>query len=254
MEIFQNYKNYKKFENDYALWKQNKDITEAKRLEYLRQNPVDDLTKKSEIQRGKALLHAIDVMDEYSQTKAENMEIATEQIVAQAGQVASYAGMGLGAVISFLPPVQKLIDKIIKKCPKISTLAIAAPTAIITGLFALGATVVMQVWAAKKQVGASRNGRFEAMKNELADPKNFAILTPEQLAKQEAIAKTIPTTKDMKRGIVAKKSNMLNPLTVFKTVKDAIFNDKKLEHERIEFDKKLNTINEYNNFTIENNN
>ena len=70
-----------------------------------------------------------------------------------------------------------------------ATLAIAAPTAIITGLFALGATVVMQAWAAKKQVGASRNGRFEAMKNELADPKNFAILTPEQLLEFEKIKK-----------------------------------------------------------------
>lgn len=240
MEVFQNYKNYKKFENDYSAWKENKDISEAKKLEYLKQNKIDEKIKQQEIQRGKALLHAIDVMDEYSQSKAENMEVVTEQIVTQAGSLASYIGAGIGGLTLLLPPVKKGLEFLVKKFPKTKN---AAPFIPVFGLGFIAnilTIIFMQSWAAKKQVGASRNGRYESMKKELSDPKIFAVLTNEQLNKQEEIAKNIPTTKNMKNGIVAEKSNMANPITALKNIKDALFENKDLEQEREKFDIGLN--------------
>ena len=68
--IFADYKLYKNYEPQYADWKKAKDLSEAQKLEYLKTNPIDEKTKNEEIQRGKALLRAIDLMDEYSQTRA----------------------------------------------------------------------------------------------------------------------------------------------------------------------------------------
>ncbi len=79
MSTFGDYKTYKKYEPLYSNWKNQRDMVEAKRAEYLRLNP--DKVNQEDLQRGKALIRAIDIMDEYSQKRAENMEIATETAV-----------------------------------------------------------------------------------------------------------------------------------------------------------------------------
>lgn len=238
MGIFSDYKAYKKYEPQYAQWKQDKDLAEAKKLEYLKSNPVDEKTKQEEVQRGKALLHAIDVMDEYSQSRAENMEIATQQVMSVANTAASYGGMGLGFLTLLIPPVRKGLESLGKRFPAIGRYKFLIPPAI-GFLASLGVIAGMQGWAASKEVGASRKGRFEAMKNELSDAKNFAILTDEQEKKQEEIASKMPTTKDMKKGIMAKNSSLLNIVNLGGIYKEMIGADEKYHKEREEFDKKL---------------
>ncbi|MCR4880419.1 MAG: hypothetical protein K6A44_00485 [bacterium] len=238
MGIFSDYKAYKKYEPQYALWKDDKDKSEAKKLEYLKKNPVDEKTKQEEIQRGKALLRAIDVMDEYSQSRAENMEIATQQVMGVANTLAQYAGVGLGFLTMLLPPVRKGLDVLGNKFPKIGRYRFLIPPAI-GFLASIGAIVSMQGWAASKEVGASRKGRFEAMRNELSDPKNFAVLNEEQVKKQEEIAAKIPTTKDMKKGIRAKNSSLLNLANIGSIYKEMIGQDVEDYKAREEFDKKL---------------
>ena len=166
MGIFQDYKQYKTYEPQYEFWKSRKDLEEAKRLEYLKQNQIDDKTKNEEIQRGKALLRAIDVMDEYSQSRAENMEIATQQAVNAIGQIAVFATtFGCFGLLKF-KPIGNAIKSLIKRYPKIGNKFMLLPS-ILGLLTSMGFTMCLQGWAASKEVGASRNGRFEAMKNEL---------------------------------------------------------------------------------------
>lgn len=76
MEIWQNYKKYKEYIPEYKQWSAQQDLQQAKREEYLKQHP--DKVNQEDIRRGQILLHAIDVMDEYSQSNAEDMEVATE--------------------------------------------------------------------------------------------------------------------------------------------------------------------------------
>lgn len=65
MEVYRNYKKYRQYVPEYEEWKKQRNLQEAKRLEYIKNNP--DAVNKDDLQRSKALLHAIDVMDEYSQ-------------------------------------------------------------------------------------------------------------------------------------------------------------------------------------------
>lgn len=60
-----------------------------------------------DIQRGKILLRSIDVMDEYSQSNAEDMETATDFAT---GQIVGFATMGGtigGTLLTMAKPVQR---------------------------------------------------------------------------------------------------------------------------------------------------
>lgn len=249
MGIFTDYKEYTKYLPDYKPWKDKRNLDEAKKLKYLKQNPVDVQTRARDIQRGQVLLNAIDIMDEYSQSKAENMEVMTTQAIAAVAETASYAGMAVGGVLAAIPPIAKSIDKFSAKLTKKifkKEVKGAFPKlyfAMGVGMIAsLATNMLMQGWAASQQVAASRRGRFEAMKNELQDVRKFAVLTDEQLAKQAEIAEKMPTTKAMKKGNLAKKSNLLNPLTSLSMLGEILNPDTEKDEERKLFDDKLNEI------------
>ena len=178
MEVYQNYKKYREYVPEYKQWKEERNNQEAKRLEYIKRNP--DAINKDDLQRSKALLHAIDVMDEYSQKNAEDMEVATEMAAGQAIEIVNIAGLGAGMLTMALPPVSKGLNSLSKKYPKLVFPIMMIPTAI--GYVAsIVASFPIMAWAAKTQVGASRQGRFEAMRKDLNNPNSFAVLTDEQL-------------------------------------------------------------------------
>ena len=74
---------------------------------------------KNDIQRGKILLRAIDIMDEYSQKKAENMEAATEPMIEMGLELASFAGLGLGAFAGSFKPIGQFFARFANFCAKI---------------------------------------------------------------------------------------------------------------------------------------
>ena len=90
MSAFGDYKAYKKYEPAYPGWIYERDLTESKRQEYLRRHP--ESIDQNDIQRGKVLIRAIDVMDEYSQKRAEDMEVATETAVGYGLDAAIFGG------------------------------------------------------------------------------------------------------------------------------------------------------------------
>ena len=70
--MFGDYKAYKKYAPQYAEWKGARDLAEAKRQEFLHLNPKE--INKDDIQKSKALLRAIDIMDEFSQNYYDQKE------------------------------------------------------------------------------------------------------------------------------------------------------------------------------------
>ena len=112
MGILNNYKDYKQFWPDYSNWTNEQDLENAKRSKYLQNNPQK--INQKDIERGKNLLHAIDVMDEYSQSNAEDTEVATQMVMGQVVGLTTFLGTLLGGMSAFLKPVQKVITKISK--------------------------------------------------------------------------------------------------------------------------------------------
>ena len=195
MSTFGDYKSYKKYEPAYANWKNKRDIQESKRMAYLKQNPNE--MSKEDIQRGQALVRAIDIMDEYSQKRAQDVEVATQSVVSMALEFMIFAGMGLGALVGKLKPVNNLISKHIKNKKHASFLSMIIPVAI-GGALGTIASFPLQAWGAKAEVSASRRGRFEAMRNELKNPNGFAVLTDEQIAEARKNSKNIVLDEDKK--------------------------------------------------------
>lgn len=197
MEIYNNYRSYKKYLTDYDKWREEQEIQDQKRKEFLKQNP--DKISQTDIKRGKILLHAIDVMDEYSQANAEDMEVATQMAVGQAVGLSTTLGAFGGLGLTMLPKVKKLIDKYSRKNPTLQFASVLLPS-LIGMLIGTAVSFPAIIWATKAKVSSSRRGRFEAMHNDLKDPKAFAVLTEEQFKKAEELSKDIKLEdKDKKR-------------------------------------------------------
>ena len=248
--MFGDYKSYKKFAPQYTEWKSQRDFQEAKRVKYLQENP--NAVKQADIQKSKAILRAIDVMDEYSQRKAENAEVATESIVSTGLELAMMAGMGLAFLAIQLKPLQNLLKKYSKNDKKLAFMYTMAST-VAGGMLGTVAAFPLYAWAAKAEVKASRRGRFEAMKKELSDPKTFAVLNEEQEKQLAQNLKALQTQKEKKeifkgfkesweavKGLAVDSKSYLKQRLEFETdlAKDKKHFDKELTPKEIEDAKK----------------
>ena len=233
MSTFGNYKSYKNYAPQYTTWKEKRDLAEAKRQEFLRENPKEINT--DDIKRSKALLRAVDIMDEFSQKKAEDMEVLTETVVGYGLEAALIAGGMLGALVSRLKPIRAL-SKGNKKAEVITTIA----SSIVGALTGTIAAFPLYAWAAKAEVSASRKGRFQAMREELNSPKTFAVLTPEQEKQLEEITKKKPL-KEKKSFNFSKKWKDLKELTTNtdEYIKQKYAFEYKLAQDSKHFDKEL---------------
>jgi len=228
MSTLSDYKSYKKYLPEYEPWKYNRDLQNAKRHEYLKQTGN---ISANDAEKSKVLLKAIDVMDEFSQQRAEDMEVATEQVVGQGLEIAMLAGAGLGFLMSKLEPYKRLVEKAAKGNKKISTIIQLIPTGI--GMI-LGTVVAFPLysWAAKAEVKASKRGRFEAMRNVLNDPKTFAIPTEEQGQILDDKVKDIKLTKKEKK----KLKNSSKGVGGLEGLKEMAFDSKEYLAQRQAFD------------------
>lgn len=225
MSTFGDYKAYKKYEPAYPGWKFGRDCAEAKRRQYLKLHP--ESINQDDIQRGKVLLRAIDVMDEYSQKRAEDMEIATETAVGYGLDAAIFGGAALGGAIGSLKPVKNTIKKIFgnnKKVAMFLPLGVGAIAGVI-------AAFPLYAWAAKAEVAASRRGRFEAMRKDLNNPKGFAVLTEDQTKEARKRSKNIILESDKKHGLDFGKG--------LKNLKEMAFDSKEYKKQKKLFDLEL---------------
>lgn len=228
MSAFGDYKAYKKYEPAYPGWKYERDLTESKRQEYLRRHP--ESIDQNDIQRGKVLIRAIDVMDEYSQKRAEDMEVATETAVGYGLDAAIFGGAAAGAVIGNLKPVKNFLMKHFGKDKYTKYIGKGLPLGI-GALAGMIAAFPMYAWAAKAEVAASRRGRFEAMRKDLKNPKGFAVLTEAQIKEAEQKAQNIVIDNGKK-----------SPFSIsngFKTLKEMATDSKEYRAHKKQFDLEL---------------
>ena len=228
MSAFGDYKAYKKYEPAYLGWKYARDLKESKRQEYLRRHP--ESIDQNDIQRGKVLIRAIDVMDEYSQKRAEDMEVATETAVGYGLDAAIFGGAAAGAVIGNLKPVKNFLMKHLGKDKYTKYIGKGLPLGI-GALAGMIAAFPMYAWAAKAEVAASRRGRFEAMRKDLKNPKGFAVLTEAQIKEAEQKAQNIVIDNGKK-----------SPFSIsngFKTLKEMATDSKEYRAHKKQFDLEL---------------
>lgn len=233
--MINDYKTYKRFVPNYAEWKLGRELADAKRVEYLRQNPGE--IKQEDIQKSKAILRAIDIMDEFSQKRAENAEVATESVVGTGLEIAGSIGVVLGFALSTIKPIGSLLTKAFKNVknkslpPMIFTMACA-------GIGGSIAAFPLFSWAAKAEVKASRKGRFEAINTELSNPKAFAILTPEQEEQLISNLSQLGVKKENKKLFKGFGES-------WKTVKDIAVDSKDYKLQKIKFDNSLKENEKY---------
>ena len=239
MSMIADYKTYRKFVPDYAEWKSGRDLADAKRVEYLRKNPNE--IKQEDIQKSKAILRAIDIMDEYSQSRAENAEVATETVVNTGLEIASSIGIALGFGLSMLKPIRNFFKKYLGKLAnynKNSEIAVMTLSLACAGIAGTIAAFPLFSWAARAEVKAARKGRFEAINTELSNPKTFAILTPEQEEELNSNLNLLAIKKEDKKRFKNLKES-------WKTVKDIVIDSKEYKSQKIKFDNSLKENEKY---------
>ena len=229
MSMFGDYKAYKKYEPYYSEWKINRNIMDAKRNAYLAQHP--ELINNNDIQRGQVLLRAIDIMDEYSQKRAENMEAATESVIGMGLDLAFFGGGILGGLLGTIKPIGEFFQRFASKGSKNAKLVGIGIPAILGGLLGTIAAFPLMAWGAKAEVSASRKGRFEAMRKELDNPNGFAILNEKQM--NEALEKAKNVVLDDKKGFKSKIKNG------FSSVKEMAVDSKEYKQQKLEFEQAL---------------
>ena len=239
MSTFGDYKSYKLYAPAYPEWKNKRDLMEAKRLAYIEKHP--EIVNKDDIQRGKILLRAIDIMDEHSQKKAENMEAATEPIITLGLEFAGFIGLGIGYLLGSIKPIGRFFARFVPKGNKYKRWIGKGIPAAIGFLAGAVAAFPLMAWGAKAEVSASRKGRFEAMRNELKNTNGFAVLTEEQILKTEQLAKEVVLEEDKKKKVSEKISGGLNSIKNMATdSKEYKAQKKQFEQELAEDEKNIN--------------
>ena len=239
MEILNRYIEYRKNKPLYAVWKNERNIQEAKRINYLKNNNINPQNCKSDIERAKAVLNAVDIMDEYSQARAEDMEMVLQSVKEAALQASGYVGLiPAGLCVIFSKKVRNAIELLVKE-QKFS------PRVLLPVLLSMIPTLafapLVSTYGAKTEVLASRLGRAEAINKKLNSPNQFAVLTDEQNKQVEEIAKGI--------NITEKEAGKLNKTTggfgIIKSLKTLFYGDKESE-------KKLKELYEKGKINLEN--
>lgn len=182
MEIINSYIDYRKQKPNYETWKEERDNLENTRLSYVQNNNIPQAQKQQDIKRAQAVLRAVDVMDEYSQTRAEDAEIITQGVVQSVSPLLTIPGALIGLLVTLKS--SKLQEKLGESALGIGAAAGTLIASMISFPF-------LAQWGASKEIEASKDGRFEAMQKDLSNVKQFAVLDEKQEKQVEEIAKTI---------------------------------------------------------------
>lgn len=183
-----------------------------------------EIEKPEDKKRAKAILDAIEIMDDYSQSKAEDMENTVNVAKSTVVSLSVYPGMLLGACVGLL------INKFRGKNDYIKAAAAFSWKALLPGFIgtiALPAllSIGFSCFSAKKELEASRIGRMEAMTKDLANPAQFAVLTEEQEEQVEKLAQNIDSNK------IKKEKKKLLKWHPFKSLK-VLFEKENAEYEK----------------------
>jgi len=219
---------------EYEVWDKKQEDKETQRqVLHSKIKPSQDVLEFSNRQ-GKALLHAVDVMDEYSEAKCRDVETATEGVIGFASLPA------LALQIALLQKNKDLLfsSKIMSNMSTAKYWKTYFITLLPSVMMAY-LTLPMYIWASGEQKKASRIARFQSRENDLKDPKVFAVYTPEQIQQARKVAASMSDVVDEDEERF-KKLSSFNPIDnikeTFKTISD-LSKDKKAYLNSIEQNK-----------------
>ena len=207
MSVVKNYQDFKKNQPQYKSWKQERDLSLEKKVEYIKNNKINPNDYNNDIERAKIVLNAVDVMDEYSQSSAENMEQVTQAAIMPIGTALPYISLGVGGLVGLIGKKSRnafneIFNGNFKNIKHLIPSGLAAAATLVSGLSAL------TFWACKNQIRASRLARTEAMINDLSSINQFAVLDESQKAEVEKIADTIQVDKKESKQIIQKRTGL----------------------------------------------
>lgn len=220
MEFFNSLQQIKANWQPYKEWEVEQDNKEFQRQELYKKVPTskEDLEKAS--QYGRTLIDSINIMDQYSINKAEDVELATDAGLEFVGLGVAVVGLALGAIALKSSKLNKFISKFTNKLPPIvaesikTSLILEAPAL----LLALVAMPYFMIKAKFYQKEASRVARYQAREQELKDPKNFVIYNEEQIKEAKEIAKTMPDIEEKKKGSINPITNWSESIKSIKSI------------------------------------
>lgn len=184
----------------YKTWEKEQNDKEAQRqmLHSKINTNKEELNNASEY--GRTIIDNINIMDQYSINKAEDVEGITKPLVVAGIETC----LGVGALAGF-GLLKTFGLKALEKSPKkAAALYIGIPAAI--GY--LGSTIAGFITQKHYEKQASRIARYQAREKELKDSRNFVVYTKDQVEKAKKLTKEMPEIKDKN-----KKENSLNPIT-----------------------------------------
>lgn len=244
--IGQTYKDYKKEIPNYNAWKKQREIRSAKKEYLFKTKPPSEEELKKAKAKAEILFNAVDIMDDYSQEKAQDTEQVIQNFAYSVSQIAAFLGFALMGAIGFTKFGQNITKNIIEKFTKkaISPKDLEILPLGSAGLWATAGTylgtivgqIPFSVFSAKCEVAASRTARFEAMQNELDDYNQFVILNDKQKEEVENLAKNIQLSKKEKKNSKLQKTyEMFEPFGAYKTVINLVKEKDEINQTRIKY-------------------
>ena len=221
MKILNIYSEFKNIEPTFLKWKEEQDLRDKKTQAVVGKKPV---TKEVllEQKRAKILTNALTSIDEYAQTKAEDIDSVSQTLL--------YIAVGtLGTIGTF-------IGKKLASFSKSTKIQKTLPSAMGVGL-ALAAFLPFVKTTVVNQVRANRIARFDGVNSDkLFHINDFAVLTPEQEKEVQSKADKISDKKIENQESIINRANIFNSVSVFK---DFTMKQSEFAYRKKEFDKKL---------------
>lgn len=203
MEFFDSIKQIKTNWQPYKKWEAEQNDKDFRREALYKKHPASKEELEHASQYGRTIVDAINVMDQYSIDKSEDVELATQSIFGVFNMGVAGAGLALGKLLTTVPSIKNKLAKM----PKTSIV----PTAVLFGPMLLASIIVTPFFMIKSksyEKEASRVARYQAREKELKDYRHFVVYDKNQIVQAKEIAKTLPDITD-------KKKKSLNPVSGF---------------------------------------
>ena len=219
----------KAYKNEYATWRDDKLLQDAKRQEYVRQN--SDAISGYDRQRAINLLNAVDIMDKSVSVNSDHLNTVVESATSMGLGYAAILGATLGVFVQKSSTfVQKVIDKVANKYPK-SKNVIPMGITVVSGVLGMIAAYPAYTFFSNLDTKIDRKKRFDTMEKELQDPKVFAVLDENQ----KKIFQENLDNLEITNNLQAQKTGVKKGV---KTLKDAFYEILHYDKEQSVFRKK----------------
>lgn len=199
MEFLDSVKQVGKNWQPYRKWEKEQEDADAQKQELNNKVdiPKEELEKASSY--GRTLIDSVNVMDQYSINKAQDVELATK-----------------GAIdvpvtfLAFLPlayKLHKVLGRYLDKNHQVATPAKGLPAVIASwaipiAIFA-GGQAFASIYSKHLQKESSRIARYQSREQALSDPRHFVVYDSDQIEEAKKIAKNIPDPpKEKKRSFL----------------------------------------------------